>query len=330
MNITISLTKSYSRYATVMLLSLKEHHSNTDIVVYALHNDMDENDFSEMQDIIGESRISIIPIQIEDGICSEFRVNGWSEVAAYRLLVIDLFSEEMDRILHIDVDTLITGNLDEFYNSDFDNNYLAACEDFSNNEIERREKKIKRNLPEYAVYVNSGVVLFNLKKLRQDGFSFEMFRSIPTRFPNLLFEFPDQDLINYVFAGRIKIEDNMIYNYSPSFFQDDYPDKFYDTKEALLKNTCIVHMATSDKPWKGFHDNAAVRLWWEYAQKTPYYNELLNEYLISLENHFENIHMLNKEKIVSLSTQSIEAVESKRDRLLEAISQEINIYRILQ
>lgn len=139
MNIMISINREYMKYACVMLMSLKEHHKGILLSVYILHNELTYEDFQQMDSIIGSEGIELIPIFIPEGSVKDFRIGHWPEEASYRLLVTDLFAGTLERILHLDVDILITGDITEFYNTPFEDNYLIACEDFMTEE-EKHQK----------------------------------------------------------------------------------------------------------------------------------------------------------------------------------------------
>lgn len=139
MNIMISINRAYIGYACVMLMSLKQHHKNILLSVYILHNELTEEDFLIMDETIGSEGIELIPVFIPEGAVKEFKIGNWPEAAAYRLLVADLFGGKVDRILHLDVDILITGDISELYNAPFEDNYMVGCEDFFVEEDRRRK-----------------------------------------------------------------------------------------------------------------------------------------------------------------------------------------------
>ena len=126
MNIMISINREFIPCACVMLMSLKEHHADTELSVYVLHHELTQQDFLEMDQVIGPDGIALIPVYIPEGTVRDFQMGKWPEEAAYRLLATDLFARDMDRILHLDTDMLITGSLLDFYNTSFDDNYLVA------------------------------------------------------------------------------------------------------------------------------------------------------------------------------------------------------------
>ena len=79
-----------------------------------------------------------------------------------RLLVAEIFPS-MDKILYLDSDILVFKDLSELYHTDLTNNYAAAVLDLAQSAEARNPVLGTKS------YFNAGVVLFNLKKMRQDN-----------------------------------------------------------------------------------------------------------------------------------------------------------------
>lgn len=330
MNIMISINRAYIGYACVMLISLKEHHKDILLNVYILHNELSDNDFLEMDRIIGSNGILLIPVFIPLGTVKDFQIGKWPEVAAFRLLAADLFDDSIERILHLDVDTLITGNITELYNTPFEENYLVACEDFLTENV-IKQKNRENGRPEDMPFFNSGVLLFNLNKLRQDGIFYSFYQSVRCNYPNLKIEYPDQDILNLVFGSKVKYADRIKYNYMPFFFSNHNTEYFYNTKEELEQNCCILHMATGNTPWKGIYKMAANELWWEYARKTPYYHEMKMTHIsnmIFMMQEIENLNNTSLNKLVN-SPNIPKSFEYIEELLYNQIQHDLSLSNIL-
>jgi len=62
---------------------------------------------------------------------------------------------DLDRILTIDVDTIVNENISELWDLDLTDYYLAGVEEI---EVSKRE----------GSYINMGVAMLNLKKMREE------------------------------------------------------------------------------------------------------------------------------------------------------------------
>ena len=118
--------------------------------------------------------------------------NLWAWIILLRVALTKLFPD-YDRILSIDCDTLVVGDISRLWDTPMGNNYVAGALDLP-------------LLGNNGMYVNGGVVLWNLKQLR-DGMDDKLIHALNT----WKFKYPEQDAINRLCEGRIYIL-NGIYN----------------------------------------------------------------------------------------------------------------------
>ena len=107
----------------------------------------------------------------------------------------------LDRILSLDCDTIVNDNISDLWDIPLDNYYIAGV---------KEPKKSKGR----KIYINTGVLLFNLKKLREDGKDDEAIRDLNTYYRF----YPEQDCFNDLFSGKILElpSDYNVNNYSRS------------------------------------------------------------------------------------------------------------------
>lgn len=109
----------------------------------------------------------------------------WSYMILFRVALDKIFPN-LNRILSLDVDTIITEDISDIWDIPLGDNYLAATE-----EPDRRCGDV--------TYHNMGVTLFNLKKIREDDVSNKMIQAIKTEW----YQYPEQDCINKYCQGKI-------------------------------------------------------------------------------------------------------------------------------
>ena len=152
----------------------------------------------------------------------------------YRYLLPDLF-KELDLILFLDCDTIILKDISDIFKTNIDNYYIAAVTDYSELEFKKRLSLNK--------YINAGVILFNLKKLREENLQEKLFsytiensESIPLQ---------DQDVINTVLQTGIKILDRK-WNTQIAYFSE-----YTSGINNYLKDECVIlHYICKIKPWQ--------------------------------------------------------------------------------
>lgn len=303
MDIMISINREYMKYACVMLLSLKQHHQGILLSVYILHNELTDEDFMKMDEVIGPEGIELIPVFIPEGTVKDFQIGDWPEAAAYRLLVTDLFAGSLERIMHLDVDILITGDISEFYNTPFEDHYLVACDDFLADEVRRRKCR-EFGKDENEPFFNSGVLLFNIPKLSSDGFCYAVYADILKKYPNIKIEYPDQDMLNLLFNDKTKYMDRIKYNYAPYYYMVNDREHFYDSVEEVEANCHIIHMIRGSKAWENMFRLSVDKLWWEYAERTPFYLDMKIEHVTTMLHREQKVNSIIDDKIKELGQNS--------------------------
>lgn len=158
----------------------------------------------------------------------------WTYMAMMRLALPYLLPDE-DRVLWLDIDTIVNKDIGPLFDTDLEGCYVTAA-----------EEPIRSKNP--FVYFNAGVMLMDLTKLR-DGMADALIRMVNER----PMDFPDQDVINILCQGRIKPMDPY-YNSNKWIVQVDDPaiihfaaDRHYeeqpiyqqnDRMEWRIKNAC--------------------------------------------------------------------------------------------
>ena len=191
---------------------------------------------------------------------SRFRnVYHFSIVTYYRLFIASLFPQ-YDKILYLDCDLVVLGDISKLYNTELEDNILAAVPDqYVCNTREFRtyvEMAIGVN-PD--TYFNAGVLVINLEQFRKND--------IENKFINLITEHdfdlldPDQAYLNYLCFGKTHILPNG-WNKSP-------------TEIVCEGNKNIVHYNLYKKPWQ-YDDVIDGEYFWEYAKLSPFYELILD------------------------------------------------------
>ncbi|MCM1135487.1 MAG: glycosyltransferase family 8 protein [Clostridium sp.] len=282
MNVATALNSRYMRYACVMLASLFVNQPDTDIHVYLLHSDLSEEDKKCLQNLAEEYHQTIHFLLIDKNSFSASlpTTAAWSLETYYRLMLTDILPPEVDRLLYLDVDMIINKPVKELYDTDFEGNYFCACKDmptvFPFPDI--RNEIFKEHIAQGFTYFNAGMMLWNIAGLR-GKYTFKTYMDLAKAL-NYQMLAPDQDLLNFLHWNQVKFLDE---------FQYDLFSRFAYNKgihyEDVKKETTIVHFAGM-KPWEGeFIHYDIEQLWWDYAKLTPFYVELMEEFLYNCINN---------------------------------------------
>ena len=138
-------------------------------------------------------------------------------MASIRLAYPDIF-KEYDRILSLDIDTMVTGSLDGLWKTYLDEVYFAACAEYHTLIGAKVEP-----------YYNIGVTLMNLKKMREGDFWKRAVEMVNTERRTYL----DQDILTEMCNGYT-ITLPIKYNYNPPILK---------TRELPKEEIAIRHYA---------------------------------------------------------------------------------------
>ena len=258
----------------VALESLQVNSSNEynyDIIV--LEENLNENQIQLLQSYMKDKQnysvrlIDMAPILSKYGEELFYKREYWSRAIYYRLFLPELLPEH-EKLIYLDVDLLLLGNIKDLFSIDLQDVLLGGVLDLS---LFRKKfityvKKIKQ--PIYP-YINSGVLLMNLKKMREYNIVKKYIKILQHQ-PDL--HYPDQDIINIVCQGNIKLL-NIVWNYSNFPFREFSSCKGNLTlrnlkKDYLAARSHIKILHYHIKPWR-FPDAGFSDIWWSYVDRLP-------------------------------------------------------------
>lgn len=194
--------------------------------------------------------------------------------AYYRLLSADLLPQ-YKKCIYLDCDIIVTQDLSDIYNTDLGDNYvggvLAPAYLYRYKAIYH---SIRLGISSMIGYINSGVVLFNLEKIRQDNLTSRFMELSRKRLQS-----QDQDVLNVACIKRVHhfpLKYNLMIKYWNEWEKVARLNIF--SREVIneaIKNPVIIHYADRRKPWNDKNVWYAQE-WWKYAAMTTYYNTFKN------------------------------------------------------
>lgn len=181
---------------------------------------------------------------------------------------------QLDKVLYMDSDVLVLHDLNGLYRTDIEGKYLAAVKDpswfFENAHV------LELNLEKRGYYFNAGVMLMNLKKIREDN----LLAKLEDYTNNNFRTYMDQDAFNVVVGEDVAVlpfEDNTM-----NFFFEHvdlptmaaYYGEDWQNYEDVFAPATILHFASSRKPLgtvvpKTNFFYMLQRLWYKYYTPLP-------------------------------------------------------------
>lgn len=281
MNIAYSTDENYAVHAYISLQSLLDHNRDEkEIICYLIDNRMSQETLNSFQTLMNFYQnenckrilkiIDFIPyekIVINATPCGSLSTYG-------RIFLPEL--QGVDRVLYIDCDTIITGELRELYDEDLTDYAVAGVQDIVAFPI--REKV---GLRYGDRYINAGVALLNLEYWRNNDGERRCLDFIKAYGGKVPFE--DQGTINGVFKGHIKIVSpkfnmmNSLLDYSGSQISVymDVENYYTDSEITAAKmDIRIVHFTAGyyQRPWYQNSNHPYAKIYLSYRAKSPWRN----------------------------------------------------------
>lgn len=164
----------------------------------------------------------------------------------YARLAIPEILHDANKAIYIDADTVVLGDLMNLWNRDLNDNFALACNDRKIHRLSEdcpwQLSNEEFNLP----YFNTGLMVLNLKKWREEGI-FSSAQEASAKVGGHL-KFWDQTLLNYVLRGQV----------------DFLPQEWNWQNEQLPENKIplgMIHFTAKKKPWLYYGWDERHRIW---------------------------------------------------------------------
>ncbi len=245
MNVVCTFDNNYVPHAATMLTSLLFFNQNVNI--YCISNDIDNRNIALLKSLIADRLDSTLEIIIINA--DEFRDYKFGKqfdhlsIATYfRILIPNLLPISVEKVLYLDCDIIINSSLEELWSTDISECALAGVEDQKINTVDGPKRLGYKKV---FSYINAGVLLLNIKFLRNIGFVQKALDFLKNS-KNLLYH--DQDVLNAVLFDKKKIVDAkwnvMDFMFIPKYSEGVYKNLFY-----LRKSPAVIHYTGKLKPW---------------------------------------------------------------------------------
>lgn len=262
MNILVTLDENYIPQLNVMLASLLYSNQDSRFDIYLLHSSIEENAVRGTRELLDErGRLHLVQVndlELEDAPTTA----RYPKEIYYRIFAAKYLPKHLDRILYLDPDIIVNGSIRTLYHLPMDDYYFAAASHIR--KALTAVNSIRLNMEEDSPYINSGVMLMNLERLRREQDYRDVFDFIEKR--KMLLMLPDQDIISSLYGSKIYALDPFRYNMTERLLFMHGPFEKDLDLEWIRKNSVIIHYCGRNKPWKENYT----------GQLNLFYNDTLN------------------------------------------------------
>lgn len=290
LNIVYSCSDTYAYITGVSITSLLENNQNENFRIFIINNNISPTNIEKLLLLAKKYKTEMIFIpffDIEKNINFDIHFRRWNKSTFGRLFMASLLPMDVDWALNIDCDTIVLGSIRELFNYKRDDITFCGVSECINFRYKRNIHK-----DEQSKYFNGGLVLLNLKNVREKGYE-QQFADYIEKNGECL-QYLDQDVINAVIPEREKLELPLKFDVLSPYFYLNYKQvcqmrncfTFYSQKEfeQAKRFPSIVHFTSffleGKRPWMQGCNHPLTSKFLFYKSISPWAN-------ISLEDNKE-------------------------------------------
>ena len=291
-----TIDENYAPYFSVAVASLVDHVSDeNDYTVNVVYRGLTEDSINKLK-TLEKDNVHIRFTDINDKIKPiEDKLNNQAKkthfpISVYFRIFLPVMFPEYDKGIYIDSDTVLNDDIANFYNIDLEGKLLGGIYDSSIIDTpftSYLEGVI--GVPRHE-YINSGVLLMDMKGLREREFE-KHFLYLINKYD---FEVvaPDQDYINAMLKEEIK-HLPLKWNSMPVLGKEG------------IANPSLIHYNLFLKPWH-YRDAQYADLFWSYANKSLFKDRIVEEL-----NSFTDERKENDKKTMEYMFEQAKRIEAK-------------------
>lgn len=280
----------YVNQTVVSIVSALENNRAHDVEIIIMYSALSADSMKKLRDTGAKLRF----IKMDESRFASLPLSYWVTVQAWFRILLPDMCDDLDKILYLDCDTMVLGDLGELFGTNLDNKYLAGVKD-----IWGTNRSAERLGMQTTSYLNSGMLLLNCKYCRENSF-FDKIVDFAQNNAKII-KFCDQDSINKI-VDENKLVISPKYNFMDPWWRNGYYEYSGEYEKEYLEaftNAVIVHFTGPKPAFKGCK-NSYKDVWQEYAKRTTIYDELKTDY----ENSKEPAPDLSfKDKVFSIKNE---------------------------
>lgn len=219
-NVSYATSQKYVPIMLTSIVSCIESNANNRMMFHLFLDDVDEASIKRIKDVLGNYKnikYNMYNVKdeldklIQSGITSH---RDMSYTTYSRILVPQLIPKEVSRLIHIDSDTLVVGDLTELYKLDLCDKLMGMAIDFISSDY----KKIL-GLRNEDIYYNAGIILFDTERWKKNNVTAKILDILGKE----QFKIVEQDVLNKYFQNEIT-RISFKYNFQTSVDVFDYKE----------------------------------------------------------------------------------------------------------
>ena len=316
MNIILATDDNFVQHCCVTISSILKNNEEVNLYILSegLSNQNKDIIASVVDSLNGNAVFCNVPTKIVEDFPMPKTASSHISIATYyRLFITELLPIEVEKAIYLDCDIVVKGSLKKLWDTDISEYSLGAVYQdlgWSDHENSWSRLGISRQLG----YFNAGVLLINIKRLRQNAFYAKALDFIAKHYDSIVSH--DQDVLNVLLS-----EDTMPleckWNFIPLFMKKNLTKEEFTSRCKYLEelnSNCfepiVIHFVSKPKPWQFGCTHPYRQEYYKYLKFTPwseykpsfrfkeYYSDVLIPGLKKRIKEYDKFNLIDKFKAV--------------------------------
>ncbi len=308
MNIMTATSAENMKYFSITMVSLAQNNPNAKLYFYIVYYDINDACKKKIEETAHKINAEVSFVFFDTKLVDDFiyMKNSYPTIIMASSIPHLLLPEDIDRVIYFGTDVVVNDDISEFYQDDIGDYYFEGCRilsGFKKHYIEHDDESFDTRR------ISLDVMLVNLEKLRRARIDIRYYLDLfnSEKYHRYFTYANPEHLINIAFEGKIKYAWEPDYNYRMNY------DSIFNLVEkdlGIVSKHKILHYIgyadrLIDKPWDGYIEDGEEKyycapngwdgeriskethkmnkIWWKYAEQTPFYDEMKDEALIRVK-----------------------------------------------
>lgn len=277
LHFALSSDENYVPFLGTAIISLLENNKEFEgITIHILSNAISTENQTRLKTLVNSYKRECIIYDMSnvEEMLGDLKVETIAISSYSRLFLTEILPEEVDKIIYLDCDALIVNSYKRLWELDIEDYLVAGVEDMVPVNF-----KTSLNLEKDTRYINAGMMLMNIKKLRAENWMLKIkdfIKGFSEEIPH-----HDQGVVNALFYDKILILEPK-YNCMTPFFlmSSNELSKLYNLNSyykdielaQAIDNPVFVHLTSSliTRPWVKGSRHPFAKKYLSYLKMTPW------------------------------------------------------------
>ena len=293
-HVVVATDNTYAQHVGVLFVSLLEHKQRAyALTLHVIDGGISADNIEKLQMIARYYQVTMRIIRPDRGRYQEMTTSHrFGEASFYRISMPDLLDVGIEKAIYLDSDLIVKQDILQLWEIDISEHMIAAVVDYDLEKPKRpTEYKARFGISTSEKYFNSGVLLLNLRRWREEHTSNKVLAYL-LEFGATL-DFPDQDALNAVLHEKCLFLPPC-WNQQPYVYRLGATDTIMEQQVIdLVRAPYIIHYLGRIKPWSCASSHPLRLEYYRYLALSPWKafhptDQTLGNYLTRMNGLFQN------------------------------------------